>query len=101
MSQALVTEIQTVLSADQLQELSGLPKEIFSELQEIGAFEDFADNGSYNYQSVIVVSKANRLRRTFDLDASALALLIHFINQTEVLKNQLHKLQVRNINPYL
>lgn len=95
MSQTVITtEIQASLSPDELLELSGLPEEVFHELEDIGAFDEFLEGGRYISRSFIAVSKANRLRRSFGLDSNALAILIHYIAETEELKDRIRHLRV-------
>lgn len=36
MSQMIVTEVQTTFSPEELQEVSGLPAEIFNEIKDLG-----------------------------------------------------------------
>ena len=75
MSQMIVTEVQTTFSPEELQEVSGLPAEIFNEIKDLGALDEFLDHGRYVSRSFLVIRKAARLRRTFDLQSDALALL--------------------------
>ena len=84
MSQMIVTEVQTTFSPEELQEVSGLPAEIFNVSR-----------------SFLVIRKAARLRRTFDLQSDALALLIHYMAEADALKDQIRHYQLGNINPYL
>lgn len=79
MSQMIVTEVQTTFSPEELQEVSGLPAEIFNEIKDLGALDEFLDHGRYVSRSFLVIRKAARLRRTFDLQSDALALLIHYM----------------------
>lgn len=88
MSQMIVTEVQTSFSPEELREISGLPADIFDEIRELGALDEFLDHGRYISRSFIVVRKAARLRRTFELQTDALALLIHYIAETEDLKER-------------
>lgn len=101
MSQTLVTEVQTTFSPEELQAVSGLPVDIFNELRELGALDEFLDHGRYVSRSFVVVRKAARLRRTFDLQLDALALLIHYIAEADELRDRVKHYQLRNINPYL
>lgn len=45
MSTAIVTEIRTTLSPEEFRKMSGFPLNIFDELQELGAFDEFLSNG--------------------------------------------------------
>lgn len=47
MSQMIVTEVQTTFSPEELQEVSGLPAEIFNEIKDLGALDEFLDHGRY------------------------------------------------------
>lgn len=100
MSQMIVTEVQTTFSPEELQEVSGLPAEIFNEIKDLGALDEFLDHGRY-VSAVLVIRKAARLRRTFDLQSDALALLIHYMAEADALKDQIRHYQLGNINPYL
>lgn len=40
MSQMIVTEVQTTFSPEELQEVSGLPAEIFNEIKDLGALDE-------------------------------------------------------------
>lgn len=97
MSQMIVTEVQTTFSPEELQEVSGLPAEIFNEIKDLGALDEFLDHGRYVSRSFL----AARLRRTFDLQSDALALLIHYMAEADALKDQIRHYQLGNINPYL
>ena len=101
MSQMIVTEVQTTFSPEELQEVSGLPAEIFNEIKDLGALDEFLDHGRYVSRSFLVIRKAARLRRTFDLQSDALALLIHYMAEADALKDQIRHYQLVNINPYL
>lgn len=102
MSKALVTQIQTTvetLNIDELQKMSGIPAEVFDELKELGAVDEFFNNGSIPANTVVIFRKAARLRNSFQLDANSLALLIHFIGEAQELRNQIRK--IYRTNPYL
>ena len=43
MSQMIVTEVQTTFSPEELQEVSGLPAEIFNEIKDLGALDELKD----------------------------------------------------------
>ena len=43
----IVTEVQTTFSPEELQEVSGLPAEIFNEIKDLGALDEFLDHGRY------------------------------------------------------
>ena len=101
MSQMIVTEVQTTFSPEELQEVSGLPAEIFNEIKDLGALDELLDHGRYVSRSILVIRKAARLRRTFDLQSDALALLIHYMAEADALKDQIRHYQLGNINPYL
>ena len=101
MSQMIVTEVQTTFSPEELQEVSGLPAEIFNEIKDLGALDEFLDHGRYVSRSFVVIRKAARLRRTFDLQSDALALLIHYMAEADALKDKIRHYQLGNINPYL
>ena len=93
MSKALVTQIQTTfetLDVDELQKLSGIPADVFNELRELGALDEFFREG---------VLPANTVRKIFQLDANSLALLIHFIGESQELRRQIRK--IYRTNPYL
>lgn len=50
MSKALVTQIQTTfetLDVDELQKLSGIPADVFNELRELGALDEFSEKGFF------------------------------------------------------
>ncbi len=96
MKQKFITEIQSNLSAEELQRISGLPLEVFSELVDLGALDPFREEDAYTINSVVVIKKAARLRRSFQLDTSALALLIHFIAETEDLRQEIRRIQRTN-----
>lgn len=102
MSQALVTQIQTsleTLNMDELQKLSGIPEDVFNELRELGALDEFMSDGVTSVSTVVVFKKAARLRNSFQLDANSLALLIHFIGEAQQLRNQIRR--IYRTNPYL
>ncbi len=99
MTQTVLTEFQTSLSGEELQKISGLPLEVFKELEEIGALDEFADNGSYRVKTVVVVKKAARLRASFKLDTNSLALIIHFIGESESLRDEINR--IYRTNPFL
>ncbi len=96
MKHTIITEIQSSISAEELQRISGLPLEVFSELVELGALDPFREEDAYTINSVVVIKKAARLRSSFQLDTSALALLIHFITETEELRHEIRKIQRTN-----
>lgn len=58
MSQMIVTEVQTTFSPEELQEVSGLPAEIFNEIKDLGALDEFLDHGRYVSRSFLVIRKA-------------------------------------------
>ena len=101
MSTAVVTEIQTSLTLEEFREMCGFPQEVFNQLQELGAFDEFLDHGRYLSRGFNVTRKAEGLRRVFELDASSLALLLHFMAEAESLREDLRKMRLTNINPYL
>ena len=90
MSQMIVTEVQTTFSPEELQEVSGLPAEIFNEIKDLGALDEFLDHGRYVSRSFLVI-----------LQSDALALLIHYMAEADALKDQIRHYQLGNINPYL
>ena len=94
MSQMIVTEVQTTFSPEELQEVSGLPAEIFNEIKDLGALDEFLDHGRY-------VSRSFLVRRTFDLQSDELEILIHYMAEADALKDQIRHYQLGNINPYL
>ncbi len=102
MSTALVTQIQTTfetLDANELQRLSGIPADVFEELRELGALDEFFREGATPVNTVVVFKKAARLRKSFQLDANSLALLIHFIGEAQELRRQIRT--IYRTNPYL
>lgn len=101
MNRAIVTEIRTSLTPDEFRQVSGFPLRVFDELQELGAFDEFMNNGKYASRMSIITHKAENLRRVFELDNSALALLIHFMAEADALRDDLRKIRLCNINPYL
>ncbi len=101
MSQTIYTEIQATLAPEELREMSGLPTEIFDELVELGVLNDIEEEGVDISRCALVFRKANRLQKTFELDSSALALLIHYMLEAEELRNELHRTKILSLNPYL
>ncbi len=96
MAENLIPEPQSSLSEEELRETSGLPKEVFTELVELGALDPFRHDGFYEVGSVVVFKKAARLRRSFQLDTNSLALIIHFIGETEDLRRQIKRIYRTN-----
>ena len=102
MSKALVTQIQTTfetLDVDELQKLSGIPADVFNELRELGALDEFFREGVLPANTVVVFKIAGRLWNCFQLVANSLALLIHFIGESQELRRQIRK--IYRTNPYL
>jgi hypothetical protein len=89
----LTAEIQSELTLDEFKKISGLPEDFFQALLELGAFDEFCDGSGYAAGSVVVVKKANRLRQTFELDPSALALIIHYLNEVRELESEVKRLR--------
>ena len=96
MKTTVITEIRSVLSMDELREMSGLPRELFDELAEIGVTDDFfnADRTGYVSDSFVYFRRAARLLNTFDLNADALALMIRYMEEIERLKRTLNGMRV-------
>lgn len=81
------------LNLEEFFRLSGFPKDFFNDLCEIGAFDEFQNSSSsFSPRSIVVIKKVNRLRKTFDLDANSVALLMHYIDEVYKLQNEVKRL---------
>ena len=86
------------LSLEQLLERSGLPVELFEELVAGGGIEPVdpvAAPPKYGARALHVARRASRLHRDFELDASALLLVLGLLDRVADLEAQLSLLQVR------
>ena len=94
MSKDYLTDIQTVVSREEFFRVSGFSDEIFEELLEIGVFDALeVDKNYYSLRSIQVARTAARLGGTFELDVSAIALIIHYLEQIERLQEEVRHLK--------
>ncbi len=86
-------EVLDSLNLEEFFKQSGFPRDIFNDLREIGAFDEFQNSSSsFSSRSIIVIKKVNRLRKTFDLDTNSVALLLHYIDEVDKLRNEVKRL---------
>lgn len=86
------------LSVEQLLERSGLPVELLQELEAGGGIEPVDPAVApprYGARALRAAHRASRLHRDFELDASALLLVLGLLDRVAELETQLSQLQVR------
>lgn len=86
-------EVLDSLNLEEFFKQSGFPKDFFNDLREIGAFDEFQNSSSsFSSRSIVVIKKVNRLRKTFDLDTNSVALLLHYVDEVDKLRNEVERL---------
>lgn len=86
------------LSLEELAELSGLPLALLQELVEAGGIESLADQPGemrFGARALTAARRARRLREDFELDASALLLVLGLLDRVQELERHLQQLQAR------
>jgi chaperone modulatory protein CbpM len=89
-----VLDADTPLALDELVAASGLPREVVVELIEWGAFEPLPGQATM-FRSVTLVAarRAARLRQTFLLDTSGLALALAYLDRIDRLEARVRELE--------
>lgn len=86
------------LSFDELLERSGLPVSLLQELVHAGGIEPLdpaAAPPQYGARALTAARRARRLQQDFELDASALLLVLGLLDRVAELEGRLHELQVK------
>ncbi len=97
LSEMIWLESET-LSFEELVDRSGLPSALLAELVEAGGIEPL--NGStpepqYGARALAAAQRARRLQEDFELDVSALLLVLGLLDRVGELEARLKELQVR------
>ena len=98
LTEAVWLEDRAEMSLDELTELSGLPSEVLRELVDCGVLVPATAGGSQwrlTSASITAVQTAGRLRSDFELDASALALVVRLLDRIQQLEAQLRHLRAQ------
>lgn len=98
LTEAVWLEDRAGMSLDELTELSGLPSEVLRELVDCGVLVPATTGGSQwrlTSASITAVQTAGRLRSDFELDASALALVVRLLDRIQQLEAQLRHLRAQ------
>ncbi|HEX7811048.1 MAG TPA: chaperone modulator CbpM [Burkholderiales bacterium] len=98
LTEAVWLEERTELSLDELTELSGLPADMLRELVDCGVLVPAATGASQwrlTSASITAVQTAGRLRSDFELDTSALALVVRLLDRIQRLETQLQHLRAQ------
>jgi len=80
----------------ELATVCGLTEAELAELMEYGALHALEGHGTvqvFSAECVPALRRAGRLRRDFDLDLFAVALLIDYLDQIEILQQQVRRLR--------
>lgn len=96
LTEAVWLEERADLSLDELTEISGLPAEVLRELVDCGVLVPATTGGSQwrlTSASITAVQTAGRLRSDFELDASALALVVRLLDRIQQLEQQVRALR--------
>ncbi len=86
------------LSFEELVEHSGLPRELLQELVHAGGIEPLdpaAPEPQYSGRALSAARRARRLREDFELDVSALLLVLGLFERVAALEAQLNEAQVK------
>jgi hypothetical protein len=86
------------LSFDELLERSGLPVGLLQELLHAGGIEPLDPSAAppqYGARALTAARRARRLQQDFELDASALLLVLGLLDRVAELEGRLHELQVK------
>jgi chaperone modulatory protein CbpM len=92
-------DARETLSRPELARVCGLTEPELAELMEYGALRPAASGTAaeplFSAECVPALRRAGRLRRDFDLDLFAVALLVDYLNRIELLEHQLKSLQAQ------
>jgi chaperone modulatory protein CbpM len=86
------------LTRSELSLASGLTDEELGELIEYGALKPIAPQQHaprFSPDTIAALKEAARLRRDFDLDLFAVALLLQYVTRIDALERQVHSLQAQ------
>lgn len=98
LTEAVWLEDRAGMSLDELTELCGLPSKVLRELVDCGVLVPATTGGSQwrlTSASIAAVQTAGRLRSDFELDASALALVVRLLDRIQQLEAQLRHLRAQ------
>jgi len=94
MDQPRVLDQDETLALAELVAASGLPEHVISELVEWGAFEPMPGTRlEFRAHTLVMARRAARLRKTFTLDTSALALALAYLERIDSLERRIRELE--------
>jgi chaperone modulatory protein CbpM len=90
------TDVRETATVAELARACGLTADELRELADYGALRPLPSAGSepvFSADALPVLREAARLRRDFDLDLFAVAILVGYLERIEALERQVHSLQ--------
>jgi chaperone modulatory protein CbpM len=96
--EAVRIDDHTTISYAELVSASGVPEQVLHEMVSYGALTpQGADASTWTFttRSLVVVRKAQRLQREFELDTHAATVVLRYLERIEALEAQLRSLQAQ------
>jgi chaperone modulatory protein CbpM len=96
--EAVRIDDHTTISYAELVSASGVTEKILHEMVSYGALTPQGDDVStwtFTTRSLVVVRKAQRLQREFELDTHAATVVLRYLERIEALEAQLRSLQAK------
>ena len=96
--EAVRIDDDAVLSYQELVIASGVPEQVVREMVSYGALTPHgADTATWTFtmRSLVVVRKAQRLQRDFELDTHAVTVVLRYLERIELLEAQVRSLQAQ------
>jgi hypothetical protein len=94
-TEALWLDSRDRLTLAELADLSGLPQDLLRQLIELEALPPAGAAATFGADCLDLARTACRLHRDFDLDAGALALVLHLLERIRGLEDEMRALQAQ------